>query len=192
LPVIPVLVLAAIVGGGVLLLVIRSSPSQQVRRLIDKQVKLANGGRFDQLWQDTLSLRVKQACPKDAFTGALDQLRSDRPDFWSLVEYLNLHIEVKGDRAIATYLITYNGAPIERATADNPDLYVRASKTVYGRTVSVEEQLQNLENAHSGGVIIGKEYEKEKADIPRRGPIRLRDAVKGQWYDDLDRHVRCG
>ena len=99
---------------------------------------------------------------------------------------------MKGDRAIVTYLITYNGAPIERATPDNPDLYVRASKTVYGRTLSVAEQLQNLENAHAQGAITGKEYEDEKKAIPRRGPIRLKDSIKGQWYDDLDQHVRCG
>src|SRR5438094_813935 len=83
-------------------------------------------------------------------------------------------------------------APIERATPDNPDLYVRASKTVYGRTLSVAEQLQNLENAHAQGAITGKEYEDEKKAIPRRGPIRLKDSIKGQWYDDLDQHVRCG
>jgi len=192
LPIVPILVLLAIVAGALWLVTIRSSPAQQVRRLIDKQLKLTLGGRFDQLWQDTLSLSAKKACPKDAFTGALNQLASDRPDFWSLVVYRDLHIEVKGDRAIVTYLITYNGAPIERATAENPDLYARASKTVYGRTLSVAEQLQNLENAHAQGAIIGKEYEDEKKAIPRRGPIRLKDAIKGQWYDDLDQHVRCG
>jgi len=191
-PIVPILVLLAIVGGLIWLLMVRSSPAQQVRRLIDKQLKLAVGGRNDQLWQETLSIRVKNACPKDAFTGALDQLSSSQPDFWTLVEYRDLHIEVKGDRAIVTYLITYNGAPIERATPDNPDLYVRASKTVYGRTLSVAEQLQNLENAHAQGAITGKEYEDEKKAIPRRGPIRLKDSIKGQWYDDLDRHVRCG
>jgi hypothetical protein len=189
---VPVLVLVAIVGGLIWLLMVRSLPAQQVRRLIDKQLKLAIGGRNDQLWQETLSIRVKNACPKDAFTGALDQLSSSQPDFWTLVEYRNLHIEVKGDRAIVTYLITYNGAPIERATPDNPDLYVRASKTVYGRTISVAEQLQNLENAHAQAAITGKEYEDEKKAIPRRGPIRLKDSIKGQWYDDLDQHVRCG
>ena len=192
LPIVPVLVLVAIVGGLIWLLLVRSSPAQQVRRLIDKQLKLAIGGRNDQLWQETLSIKVKNACPKDAFTGALDQLSSSQPDFWTLVEYRDLHIEVKGDRAIVTYLITYNGAPIERATPDNPDLYVRASKTVYGRTLSVAEQLQNLENAHAQGAITGKEYEDEKKAIPRRGPIRLKDSIKGQWYDDLDQHVRCG
>ena len=192
LPIVPILVLLAIVAGALWLVTIRSSPAQQVRRLIDKQLKLTLGGRFDQLWQDTLSLSAKKACPKDAFTGALNQLASDRPDFWSLVEYRDLHIEVQGDRAIVTYLITYNGAPIERATADNPDLYARAPKTVYGRIVSVAEQLQILENAHAQGAIIGKEYEDEKKAIPRRGPIRLKDAIKGQWYDDLDQHVRCG
>ena len=191
-PIVPILVLLAIVGGLIWLLMVRSSPAQQVRRLIDKQLKLAVGGRNDQLWQETLSIRVKNACPKDAFTGALDQLSSSQPDFWTLVEYRDLHIEVKGDRAIVTYLITYNGAPIERATPDNPDLYVRASKTVYGRTLSVAEQLQNLENAHAQAAITGKEYEDEKKAIPRRGPIRLKDSIKGQWYDDLDQHVRCG
>ena len=95
LPIVPVLVLVAIVGGLIWLLLVRSSPAQQVRRLIDKQLKLAIGGRNDQLWQETLSIRVKNACPKDAFTGALDQLSSSQPDFWTLVEYRDLHIEVK-------------------------------------------------------------------------------------------------
>jgi hypothetical protein len=192
LPIVPILVLVAIVGGLVWLVQVRSSPAQQVRRLIDKQIKLANGGRFDQLWQDTLSVRVKNACPKDSFTGALDQLRSSRPEFWNLIEYRDLHIEVSGDRAVVTYVIVYNGAPVERATPANPDLYTRASQTVYGRTVSVQEQLQNLEHAHEGGAILGKEYEDERKAIPRRGPIRVRDSVKGQWYDDADGHVRCG
>lgn len=191
-PIVPIVVLLAIVGGLVWLWVIRSSPEQQVRRLIDKQLKLAIAGRYDVLWQDTLSLRVKQACPKDAFTGSLDELSASQPDFWNLIEYRDLRIDVQGDRAVVTYVITYNGAPVERATAQDPDIYVRASRTVYGRTLTVKEQLQNLENAHSQAAITGKEYEKEKKAIPRRGPIRLRDSVKGQWYDDVDRHVRCG
>jgi hypothetical protein len=192
LPIVPILVLLAIVGGLAWLLAIRSSPEQQVRRLIDRQVKLAIAGRYGDIWQDTLSPNVKKACPKDAFTGSLDELSASQPDFWSLIDYRDLRIDVNGDRAVVTYVITYNGAPVERATARDPDVYIRASKTVYGPTLSVAQQLQNLENAHEQGAILGKEYEDEKKAIPRRGPIRLRDAVKGQWYDDMDRHVRCG
>jgi hypothetical protein len=192
LPIVPILVLLAIVGGLAWLLAIRSSPEQQVRRLIDRQVKLAIAGRYGDIWQDTLSLSVKKACPKDAFTGSLDELSASQPDFWNLIQYRDLHIDVQNDRAVVTYVITYNGAPVELATAKDPDVYIRASKTVHGPTLSVAQQLQNLENAHEQGAILGKEYEDEKKAIPRRGPIRLRDAVKGQWYDDMDRHVRCG
>ena len=40
-PVVPLLALLAIIGGLALLVVARSSPEQQVRRLIDRQMKLA-------------------------------------------------------------------------------------------------------------------------------------------------------
>jgi hypothetical protein len=192
LPVIPALVLLAIVGGLVFLLVYRSQPEKQVRRLIDAQLKLAAGGRFEDLWQDTLSLRAKQSCPKDAFVGALDQLRASQPNFWSLIAYHDLHISVHGDRAVVTYVITFNGTPIEEATPQNPDIYTLAPATVYGATLTKEEQLRRLESLREQAIVVGKEYDKEKAAINQHGDIRLRDAVKGHWYDDVDSHVNCG
>ena len=33
---------------------------------------------------------------------------------------------------------------------------------------------------------------KEKADIMRHGDIRQVLSIKGQWYDDVDSHVKCG
>jgi len=191
LPIVPVLVLVAIVGGAAWLLLLRSSPAQQVRRLIDKQLKLSIAGRYDLLY-DTLSPRVKAACSQQAFAGSLQEITASRPEFWTLVAYRDIHIAVKGDQAIVTYVITYNGAPVERATPDNPDLYIRASKTIYGGTQSVAEQLQNLENLRRQAIVVGKEYEKEKAAIISHGPIRLVVSLKGQWYDDIDAHVRCG
>src|SRR6266511_3235830 len=191
LPIIPVLVLAAIVGAGVLLLIIRSSPSQQVRRLIDKQIKLSIAGRYDLLY-DTLSPRVKAACPQDSFAGSLQEITTTRPEFWSLVEYRDLDISVKGDQAVVTYVITYNGAPVERATGEDPDLYVRASKTIYGRTLSVAQQLENHNHLRAQKLVIGKEYDKERAAIISHGPISLVESRKGQWYDEGDGHVRCG
>jgi hypothetical protein len=192
LPILPVLVLLAIVGGFVLLFLVRSQPSEQVARLIDSQVKLAAGGRYDQLWEDTLSPELKAACPFDAYVGALQQITTQQPDYWSLVQYRDLHIDVEGDRAVVTYVITYNGAPVERATPEKPDLYVRATETVYGPTLSVEEQLAALDRLRDQAIVVGKEYDEEKADIQRHGPIRRVDSLKGQWYDDVDSHVRCG
>src|SRR6266542_3075376 len=189
LPVVPILVLVAIVGGAFWLLLIRSSPAQQVRRLIDKQLKLSIVGRSDLLY-DTLSPRAKAACPQQPFEGALLEITTSRPEFWTLVEYRDIHIDVRGDRALVTYVITYNGAAVERATPDNPDLYVRAAKTIYGPTQSVAQQLENLDHLRSQRLVIGKEYDKERAAIIRHGPIKPVESVKGHWYDEVDRHVR--
>jgi hypothetical protein len=191
-PVIPAVILLAIIGGLVFLFLYRSQPEKQVRRLIDAQLKLAAGGRFDDLWQDTLSLHAKEACPKDSFVGALDQLRASQPNFWTLIAYHDLHISVQGDRAIVTYVITFNGTPIEEATPQNPDIYTRATATVYGETLTKEEQLRRLESLREQAYVVGKEYEKEKREINQHGDIRLQDAIKDHWYDDLDSHVRCG
>jgi hypothetical protein len=190
-PIAPMLVLVAIVAGFVFLYLFRSQPAEQVRRLIDRQLKLALAGRFDQVWEDTLSPQLKQACPLDAFTGSLDQLRASQPDFWSLIEYRDIRITVSGNRAVVTYVITYNGVPIERATAENPDRYVRATETKYGPTVSVQEQLAALDRLREQAIVVGKEYEKEKVAIQRHGPVRLVESIKGQWYDDVDSHVKC-
>src|SRR5262245_23866177 len=191
-PVIPAVILLAIIGGLAFLFLYRSQPEKQVRRLIDAQLKLAAGGRYEDLWQDTLSIGVKKACPQDAFIGTLDQLRATQPNFWTLVVYHDIHISVHGDKAIVTYVITYNGTPIEKATPQDPDIYTRALATVYGETLTKEEQLRRLESLREQAIVVGKEYEKEKREINQHGDIRLQDAVKGQWYDDLDSHVKCG
>ena len=191
-PIIPILVLLAIIGGFAFLLVFRSKPSEQVRRLIDKQLKLSAAGRFDQLWEQTLSPKLKQACPLDAFSGSLDQIRATQPDFWTLIQYHDIHITVDGDQAVVTYVITFNGAPIESATAENPDLYVRASQTLYGETISKAEQLRKLDELRAQAVVGVKDYDKEKADIERHGDIRQVLSVAGQWYDDVDGHTNCG
>jgi hypothetical protein len=191
LPIIPAIVLLAIVGGFVALYLFRSQPAEQVSRLIDEQIKLATAGRLDELWEDTLSPKLKAACPFDAYVGSLQQITTQQPDFWSLIQYQDLHISVTGDRAVVTYVITYNGAPVERATPLNPDIYVRATETVYGPTLSVEEQLAALDRLQEQAVVVGKEYDKEKADIIRHGPIRRAESIKGQWYDDPDAHVHC-
>jgi hypothetical protein len=190
-PVIPILLLVAIVAGFVFLYLFRSQPAEQVRRLIDKQVKLSIAGRFDQLWEQTLSPGLKRACPLDTFTGSLEELRASQPDFWDLIDYRDINIKVHGDQAVVTYVITYNGAPIESATSKDPDLYTRATETVYGETVSVQEQKAALDRLRDQAIVVGKEYQKELAAIMRHGPIRRVESIKGQWYDDVDSHVRC-
>jgi hypothetical protein len=190
-PILPIVVLLVIIGGFAFLLVFRSQPSEQVRRLIDKQLKLSTGGRFDQLWEQTLSPGLKQACPLDAFTGSLNQIRASQPDFWTLIQYRDIHVTVTGNRAAVTYVITYNGTPIESATPENPDLYIRATQTTYGGTVTKQDQLQQLEQLRDQAIVVGKEYEKEKAQIMRHGDIRRVLSVKGQWYDEVDAHARC-
>jgi hypothetical protein len=190
-PIVPILLLVAIIGGFVFLYLFRSQPAEQVRRLIDKQIKLSIAGRFDQLWEQTLSPGLKQACPLDTFTGSLEELRASQPDFWSLIAYHDISIKVNGDRAVVTYVITYNGTPIESATSKDPDLYSRATQTTYGETVSVEEQKAALDRLRDQAIVVGKEYQKELAAIMRHGPIRRVESIKGQWYDDVDSHVRC-
>jgi len=190
-PIVPIVVLMAILGGFVFLYLFRSQPDEQVRRLIDKQLKLSIAGRFDQLWEQTFSPRLKQACPIDPFMGSLDQIRASQPDFWTLIQYRDIHIDVHGDQAEVTYVITYNGTPIESATPSHPDLYVRATQTRYGPTESVQEQLDNLNHLREQAIVVGKEYDKEKAAIIRHGPLRRVDSIKGQWYDEVDSHVTC-
>jgi hypothetical protein len=190
-PIIPIVLLVAIVGGFVFLYLVRSQPEEQVRRLIDKQLKLSIAGRFDQLWEQTLSPDLKQACPLDTFTGSLEELRASQPDFWNLIDYRDINIKVNGNQAAVTYVITYNGTPIESATSKDPDLYSRATRTVYGDTVSVQEQKAALDRLRDQAIVVGKEYQKELAAIMRHGPIRRVESVKGQWYDEVDSHVKC-
>lgn len=189
--VVPILILLALLAGLAYLLLLRTRPEEQVRRLIDTQLKLARAGRFGEL-HGTLSAGARKACPAVQFKGALAALP---PDFWDLVEYRDIHIEVDGDRAVVTYVITYNGRPIERATPGNPDLYVRATETVLGQRPNVEAALANLDRSQQPGLSANPlprdEYLRRRADIIRRGQTRPVLYQEGDWYDDLDQHVRC-
>jgi hypothetical protein len=191
LPVVPILVMLALIVGLAYLLLLRTRPEEQVRRLIDTQLKLARAGRFGEL-HATLSPEARKACPAVRFKGALAALPTE---FWDLIEYRDIHVDVDGDRAIVTYVITYNGRPIERATAENPDLYVRATETVLGPRPNVDALLANLDRSQRPGLTANplprEEYLKRRADIIRRGqtqPVLFRE---GEWYDHLDEHVRC-
>jgi hypothetical protein len=55
----------------------------------------------------------------------------------------------------------------------------------------VQEQLDKLNHLREQAIVVGKEYEKEKASIMRHGPLRRVDSIKGQWYDEVDSHVKC-
>src|SRR5437899_863655 len=90
--VIPLLILLALIGGLVLLVVSRSSPQQQIRRLIDRQIKLAVAGRYGML-HATLTPKAKAACgtPQD-FAGELRRLAVSEPDFWTLTDIRNIQI----------------------------------------------------------------------------------------------------
>jgi hypothetical protein len=191
LPVVPILILVALLGGMVYLLLLRTRPEEQVRRLIDTQLKLARAGRFGEL-HGTLSPGAKKACPAVRFKGALAALPAD---FWDLIEYQDIHIAVDGDRAVVSYVITYNGRPIERATSENPDLYIRATETVLGPRPNVSAALANLDRSQQPGLSANPlprdEYLKRRADIIKRGQTQPIVYQEGEWYDDLDQHVRC-
>lgn len=190
------LVLLAIIGGLLFLVLARSSPEQQIRRLMDRQMKLAVAGRFGQL-HATLTRRAKAACSRADLVGAMLKLAAEEPDFWSLIDIRNIAIRVSGDRAEVTYVITYNGRVVERATREDPDLYARATTTEFGPKPDLQRALANLERQHSnqpgiGQQITDRQYEAQKARLLRFGTERPLLYKKGQWYDDLDNHVRCG
>lgn len=198
LPAVPTLVVLAIVGTLGALLFLRSRPEQQVLRLVDAQVKLAKAVQaatspeeqefaFDRLYA-TLGPRAKGACDRDGFFGALLGLP---PGFWDLIEYRDLRVRVQGDRAFVTYVVTYNETLVEEATPEDPDLYVRATETVLGPVQSVEERLATLERAFRNEAISPEDYEKQRARIMREGPKRSVLFQRGQWYDELDSHMRC-
>jgi hypothetical protein len=199
--VVPVALVAVIVVGFGALLVVRSQPEQEVRRLIDAQIKLeravasTSGDVQEQRLQElygTLSARTKAACDQLAFFGQMTSLPAD---FWRLIDYRDIHIRVEGNRAMVTYAIRYNGRTVERATPSNPDLYVRADKTVFGAPITVEDQLAALERQQQPGPLANplppKEYEEARKRIIAQGDTRPVLYQKGQWYDDLDSHVRC-
>jgi hypothetical protein len=194
-PVIPVLVLLAIMGGLALLVLARSSPEQQVRRLMDRQIKLALAGKLGQL-HATLSPDAKAVCPRLEFVGELSKLRVTEPDFWHLIDIRDIDVRVTGNRAEVTYVVTYNGRVVERATSQNPDVYMRATETVLGPKPDLKAALAILETQHSnlpgiGQQITDKQYEAQKARLEKLANTQPVVWKKGQWYDDLDRHFEC-
>jgi hypothetical protein len=175
--------------------VARSSPAQQLRRLIDRQIKLVSAGKYGQL-HATLSAQSKKACPRTEFVADLVQQVATEGDFWSLVDYRDIRIEVHGDRAVVTYVITYNGAVVERATAQDPDVYVRATKTILGPKPNVAEQLAALARQQKPGPqanpLPPKEYKAARERIIKVGSTRPVLYRAGQWYDEVDGHTHCG
>jgi hypothetical protein len=192
-PIIPALIFLAIIGGAAYLFVIRSKPEQAVRRLIDYQLKLSEAQVGEKLYDDTLSLRMKQSCPRDDFIGAVAQTP---PDFWHLARYKNLHIKVEGNKAIVTYVVTYNGVTVDRATEADPDVYTKATKTVLGRLITVKEALAliDAQNNTAIGSLFGgpKEYQDARKKAIKEGDHRLVIEKAGQWYDAPDSHSGCG
>jgi hypothetical protein len=192
--IIPLLVFMSILVGLGALLLLRSRPEEAVRRLIDAQIKLARSDRPDRFERlhETLSPRAKAACPLESFQGALSSLPLD---FWELIEYRDIRIEVSGGRALVTYVITYNGRPVERATAENPDVYVRATETLLGPKRDVEAELAALDRQQTPGPLANplppEEYRRQRAAIIDRGKDRPVLSEEGQWYDELDGHARC-
>jgi hypothetical protein len=192
LPIIPILIFLAIIGGAAYLVYVRSKPEQAVARLIDYQLKLSEAGVGEKLYDDTLSLKTKQICARDDFVGAIQQTP---PDFWKLTRYQNIHIKVEGNRAIVTYVITYNGVVVERATPQNPDIYSIATQTKYGDLITVAEQLQELAALNKPGVAFfasEKSYQEARRAVMKKGNFRRVLSKAGEWYDDPDSHSRCG
>ncbi len=199
-PLIPLLVLLALLGGLVLLVVARSSPQQQIRRLIDRQIKLAVAGRYGKL-HATLTPRAKAACgsPHD-FAGSLQAWALSEPDFWYLTDIRNINIRVDGNRALVTYTITYNGRVVERSTLQNPDVYIRWTQpTVLGpkpSQASINAQLAALDRQQQPGPLANplppKQYKAARDRIIKEGKRQPVLWKKGQWYDELDDHVHCG
>jgi hypothetical protein len=193
LPIVPALIFLAIIGSAVFLLYIRSRPEQAVVRLVDYELKLAQAGLGEQMYDDTLSLATKQSCDRDEFIGAVQQTPED---FWKLTKYKDIHIKVEGNRAIVTYLITYNGVVVERATEADPDIYTKATKSSFGPLISVAEEVAKVEalnNAPGGSFFTGpKEYRDALKEARKKGNHRRVLEKAGQWYDAPDSHSRCG
>lgn len=197
-PVIPVLVLLALLGGMALLVVARSSPQQQIRRLIDRQIKLAGAGRFGML-HATLSPKAKTACgAAHDFAGELQGLLLSEPDFWYLIDIRNIKIQVDGDRALVTYTVTYNGRVVERATLQDPDVYIRwTAPTVLGKPnkANTDAQLAALARQQKPGPLANplppKQYKAARDRIIEAGKKQPVLWKKGQWYDEVDNHVHC-
>ena len=198
-PVIPILVLLALLGGLALLVVARSTPQQQIRRLIDRQIKLAVAGRYGKL-HATLSPKAKAACGSSHdFAGELQAFAASEPDFWSLIDIRNIRIQVEGNRALVSYTVTYNGRVVERATLQDPDIYTKWTQpTVLGPRPSAEairKQIAALDRQQRPGPVSNplppKQYRAARDRITegaKKQPVLWK---RGQWYDDVDNHVHC-
>jgi hypothetical protein len=199
--VIPLLVLLALIGGLVLLVVARSSPKQQVRRLIDRQIKMAVAGRYGQL-HATLTPRAKAACgTAHDFAADLQNVAGTDPNFWHLIDIRDIQIRIDGSRALVTYRITYNGRLVEQATLRDPDVYIRWSQpTVLGPKPSkatIAAQLEALARAQIPGSaafnpLPPKQYKAARDRIIKSGKTQPVLWKHGAWYDDLDGHIHCG
>jgi len=199
-PVVPVLVLVALIGGLVLLVVARSSPKEQIRRLIDRQIKMAVAGRYGQL-HATLSPRAKAACGNARdFAAELQNVAGTDPNFWNLIDIRDIQIRVDGNRAMVTYRITYNGRVVEQATLGDPDVYIRWTQpTVLGPKPSkatIDAQLEALARAQVPGSaafnpLPPKDYRAARERIIKAGTTTPVLWKHGAWYDELDHHIHC-
>jgi hypothetical protein len=199
-PVVPILVLLALIGGLVLLVVARSSPKEQIRRLIDRQIKMAVAGRYGQL-HATLTPRAKAACGNaHDFAAELQNIAGTDPDFWHLIDIRGLQIRVDGNRALVTYRITYNGRLVEQATLRDPDVYIRWTQpTVLGSKpskASIDAQLAALASQQKPGganfnPLPPKDYKAARDRIIKSGKTQPLLWKHGAWYDELDHHIHC-
>jgi hypothetical protein len=148
----------------------------------------------------TLAPRAKAACggPHD-FAGELQGLRLSEPDFWHLIDIRDINVLVTGDRALVTYTVTYNGRIVERATLQDPDVYIRWTEpTRLGpkpSKASVDAQLAALDRQQRPGPVANplppKQYQAARDRIIRESKRQPVLWEKGQWYDELDSHVHC-
>jgi hypothetical protein len=199
-PVVPVLVLLALIGGLVLLVVARSSPKEQIRRLIDRQIKMAVAGRYGQL-HATLTPRAKAACGNARdFAAELQNVAGTDPNFWHLIDIRDIQIRVDGNRAMVTYRITYNGRLVEQATPGDPDVYIRWTQpSVLGPKLTqanVDAQLAALARAQVPGSagsnpLPPKDYRAARDRIIKAGKTAPVLWKHGAWYDELDHHIHC-
>jgi hypothetical protein len=186
-PIVPIVIFVLLIAGLGILFLSRSKPEEAVRRLVDRQVKLTVSGNAQALYR-TFGPRVRQVCPLRTFEGAFQSAG----DFMSLIEYKDIKVKVEGDRALVTYVVTYNGRPIKEITPDNPDVYVQVTETVLGQPFDPTAALQALEQERTQGLITDpKAYEERKKAYERRAGQRPRIFTAGQWYDDLDEYVDC-
>jgi hypothetical protein len=115
------LVVGAIVlfGGG------SSSPEDQIRGVLDKEVSLVRQGRYEDLL-DLLSDRYRQTCSIQDLrsSGAQESIASLGP-----IRFEDLKAVIQGGSARVTYRVTVSGKEFATVTADDPDLFVKVGGT---------------------------------------------------------------